>query len=193
MKKIVTLILFCLSFSTISAQTEKGKFALSASTDAGMLFGKNTVVVDSAIGQSKKFKAYNANLGLAYFVANNLAIGISGTFQYRADESSFADFYYFNYTAGVIPSLTYFFPLTGKIKPTLSAGAGYVWFFTDKLDANGLSFNVAPSVSFFLNKNISFDLGAQYSYNNLKDNNRPSDLRYKQNAIGVLAGLTIYF
>ena len=193
MKKIFTLTLFCFYFSTIFAQTEKGKVALSANSDAGILFGKNTVLVDSSLGQSKKFRTYNAKLGVSYFVANNLAIGISGSFQYSSNESSNPGIFYFNYTAGVIPSLTYFFPLKGKIKPNLSAGVGYVWYFTDILDAKGLSFNVAPTVSFFLSKKISFDLGAQYSFNNLKNKNWSSDSRLWQNSIGLLAGLTIYF
>ena len=193
MKQIFTLVISCLYFSTISAQTEKGKFALSAKTDASMMFGRTRVVVDSGLGQKQDTRAFSANLGVAYFVANNLAVGISGSFKYSRVEADFSSFYYQTYTAGVIPTVTYFFPLKGKIKPSLSAGVGYLWLFTTNLDSDGLSLNVAPAVSFFINRNISFDLGVQYSYSDLKDKSGSSDLKYKQQTIGILAGLSIYF
>lgn len=194
MKRIMMLAIVSLCFFTTSAQTEKGRFALSGRTDMSLLSGKATLMMDSTAGQKSSSTAFNANLGFAYFVANNLAIGVSGSFQYSKVKTENVFGYSQNYTAGVIPTITYFLPLKGNLKPNISAGAGYLWLSTSELDAEGLSLNVAPGVSWFVNRNISLDLGVQYSHNDLKDNKYGnSDFTYKQQTIGVLAGLSIYF
>lgn len=192
MKTIMIAVIASLYFFTASAQTEKGRFALSGKTDMSLMFEKTTFKVDSVSGGKQSSKAFNANLGAAYFVADNLAIGVSGSFQYkRVDDEAFG--YLQNYVAGVMPSVTYFFPLKGNLKPNISAGAGYLWFFTSELDAEGLSLNIAPGASYFVNRNISLDLGVQYAHSNLKNNSWNSDITYKQQTLGLLAGLSLYF
>ncbi len=191
--RLMTLLIAFLYFLNASAQTEKGRFAISGKTDMSLMFGKTTLVVDSASGQKQNSKAFNANLGFAYFVANNLAVGVSGSFQYKRVDADNSIGYLQNYVAGVIPTVSYFFPLKGNLKPNISVGAGYVWFFTSKLDAEGLSLNAAPGVSYFVNQNVSLDLGVQYSYNTLKNTSHYSGISYKQQTIGLLAGLSVYF
>ncbi|HET7118602.1 MAG TPA: outer membrane beta-barrel protein [Hanamia sp.] len=193
MKRIMTLAISFLCFFTATAQTEKGRVVLSANTDMSMMFGKTTLLMDSTTGEKQSSKAFNANIGFAYFVANNLAIGINGSFQYKRVDADNSIGYLHSYTAGIIPAITYFFPLKGNIKPNISVGAGYLWYFTSNLDAEGLSLNVAPGVSYFVNRNISLDLGVQYSHNNLKNTSGHSDISYKQEIIAILAGLSIYF
>lgn len=191
--RLMTLLIASFCFFNATAQTEKGRFAISGQTDMSLMFGKTRLVVDSASGQKQNSKAFNANVGIAYFIANNLAIGVSGSFQYKRIDDDNLIGYLQNYVAGVIPSVTYFFPLKGNLKPNISVGAGYVWFFTSKLDAEGLSLNAAPGVSYFVNKNISLDLGIQYSYNKLKNTSGYSEAAYKQQTIGMLAGMSVYF
>lgn len=193
MKKVSLLIIASIYFFSSSAQTEKGRFAISGKTDMSLMFGKTTIVRDSAQGQKQNSTAFNADIGFAYFVANNLAIGLSGSFQYNRIDADNSIGYLQNYIAGVIPSITYFFPLKGKLKPNLSVGAGYLWYFTSDLDAEGLSLNVAPGVSYFVNRNISLDLGVQYSHSNLENKSGTSDISYQQQTIGLLAGLSLYF
>lgn len=180
-------------FFTASAQTGKGRFAISGNTDMNLMFAKTSLVVDSAAGEKQTSSAFNANAGFAYFVANNLAVGITGSFKYTRTDADNVIGYVHNYTAGVIPTVTYFFPLKGNLKPNISAGAGYIWLFTSGLDAEGLSLNVAPGISYFANRNVSLDLGVQYSYNHLTNTYGFSEYTYKQQALGFLAGLSIFF
>ena len=149
--------------------------------------------MDSTSGKKQNSTAFNANMGFAYFVANNLAVGVSGSFQYNRVTEDNSIGYLQNYVGGVIPAITYFLPVKGDLKPNISVGAGYVWYFTSALDAEGLSLNVAPGFSYFVNKNISLDLGVQYAYNNLKNTSGHSDINYKQQTIGLLAGVTVFF
>lgn len=192
-KRLFILALFSFYFIHVSAQTEKGQFAFSGKTDLSAMFGKTSLVLDSiGAGKSQKSRAFNADIGVAYFVANNLAVSVSGSFRYSGLESDYFGFTH-NYTAGVIPGLTYFIPLKGNLKPTISAGAGYIWYFTDNLDAEGLSLNVAPGLSWFFNKNISLDFGVQYAYNDLKNKYYNHEIKYQQQSIGFLFGLSVYF
>lgn len=180
-------------FFTTSAQTEKGRFAISGKTNMSLMFAKTSLVVDSAAGEKQNSRAFNANAGFAYFVANNLAVGVTGSFQYTRTDADNAIGYVHSYTAGVIPAVTYFLPLKGNFKPNITAGAGYMWIFASGLDAEGLSLNVAPGISYFANRNVSLDLGVQYSYNHLTNTYGPSEYTYKQQALGFLAGLSIFF
>lgn len=193
MKRIVMMAIMTICLFTAFAQTEKGRFAISGNTDMSLIFSKTSLVVDSAAGEKQTFRAFNANAGFAYFIINNLAVGVSGSFQYTRTDADNPIGYVHNYTAGVIPTITYFLPLKGNIKPNISAGAGYIWLFTSGLDAKGLSLNVAPGISYFANRNVSLDLGIQYSYNHLKNTNGVSEFAYRQQAIGLLAGLSIFF
>ena len=193
MNRIMMMAVASICFLTASAQTEKGTFALSGKTDMSLMFAKTSLVVDSAAGEKQTSRAFNADAGFAYFVANNLAVGITGSFKYTRTDSDNPIGYVHNYTAGVIPAITYLFPLNGNLKPTISAGAGYMWIFASGLNAEGLTLNVAPGISYFANRNVSLDLGVQYSYNHLTNTYGLSEYTYKQQALGFLAGLSIFF
>lgn len=190
-----TLLLFLstLFCSAVFSQTEKGRFAFSGQTDVSLLFGKSTTVVDSVRGASSDQKSFNANLGIAYFLADNFAVGISGSADYTSTKEANSVYLTQNYSFGIIPALTYFLPSKGKLKVNITGGAGYVWTFTNELDAAGLSLNIAPGISYFANRHISLDLGVQYSYNDLKNKSEFSDTDFRQQALGLLAGLSVYF
>jgi outer membrane protein W len=193
MKRIMMMVIMTICLFTAFAQTEKGKFAISGNTDMSLIFAKTSLIVDSTAGEKQTSRAFNANAGFAYFIINNLAVGITGSFKYKRTDADNLIGYVHNYTAGVIPTITYFLPLKGNIKPNISAGAGYIWLFTSGLDAEGLSLNVAPGISYFANRNVSLDLGMQYSYNHLKNTYGVSEFTYRQQALGFLAGLSIFF
>lgn len=192
-KRLFILALCSFYFINVSAQTEKGRFALSGKTDLSAMFSQTSLVVDSSVaGKSQKSRAFKADIGVAFFVAKNLSFSVSGTFRYSGVESDNFGFTH-NYTAGVIPGVTYFIPLKGNLKPTISAGAGYIWYFTSDLDAEGLSLNMAPGVSWFFNKNISLDFGVQYAFNDLKNKYYNHEVKYQQQTVGLLFGLSVYF
>ena len=193
MNRIMMMAVASICFLTASAQTEKGQFAISGKTDMSLMFAKTSLVVDSAAGEKQTSRAFNADAGFAYFVANSLALGVTGSFQYTRTDADNPIGYVHNYTAAVIPAITYFFPLKGNLKPTISAGAGYMWIFASGLNAEGLTLNVAPGISYFANRNVSLDLGVQYSYNHLTNIHGFSEYTYRQQVLGFLAGLSIYF
>lgn len=194
MKNVLATAVAILALLSVSGQTEKGNFAISGKTDLSAIFGKTTEIVDSSRGASQDTKAFNVNVGVAYFLVDNLAVGINGTFQYSRQSADNLLGYFQDYYAGVMPTISYFFPLKGNLKPNISAGAGYIWYFTSGLDADGFSFSAAPGISYFANKNVSLDLGVQYSFNNLKDRSHGSNGNsYKQQIIGLLAGMSFYF
>lgn len=193
-KRFPLLSILMLFYTAIFSQTEKGHIALSGHTDASLLLGKNTVSVDSVRSAGSDLKAFNINLGVAYFLADNFAVGVSGTAYYSGVKEFNSDFFIHKYIFGVIPTLTYFVPVNGKLKPNITSGAGYIWVFKDDLDAKGLSLNVSPGVSFFANQHISVDLGVQYSYNKLKNETFYGDSKpSQQQGIGLLFGFSVYF
>lgn len=185
-------ILLMVLFTAVNAQTEKGRFAVSGGTDLSFLAVKTKVVTDSTNMGEIKTKSFTVNPAAAYFVADNLAVGISGTFTYdRTDRPGSMLGYTHSWSAGVLPSITYFFPVEGKLRPSAGVGAGYLWVF-DEEDLQGLSLNGNAGVSYFVNRNVSFDLGLQYTHNTLKDNQQPG-IKYKQNGVGALFGISVFF
>ena len=110
--------------------------------------------------------------------------------QTRENGSAYPNFR--NWTAGIIPTVTYYFPVKGDLKPGISAGAGYLWIFTNGINAQGLTLNAAPGLSYFIGRNISADLSLQYSHNKLDDKDGTYTSQ-TQNIIGLLAGVSVYF
>lgn len=191
-KLLTTFILSTLILNAF-AQTEKGRFAISAKTDLSMMAGKTSLVTDSAAGQSQKTLALNANIGIAYFVVDNLALSVTGSLTYQGVKPENHREFIHTYTAAIIPGVTFFIPLQGNLKPTISAGAGYVWYSTINTDAEGWSFNAAPGLAYFISEKISFDLGMQYTFNRLTNTYMGENYRYNHQAVGLLAGISIYF
>lgn len=192
MKKTMLLVLSTIAFIYVHAQTEKGRFAIAGNTDLSFLAVNSKTITDSITSQEVKTRRFEVNPSLAYFVADNFAVGVSGTFTYNRTIANTPLGYLHNWAAGVIPSLTYFFPVSSSFKPTLSAGVGYLWLFDEGVDANGLTYNGKAGVSYFVNKNVSLDLGVQYTVNRLNDN-QDDRRKYHQNAVGALFGASIYF
>ena len=207
LKNISAVILFLFLFATGFSQTKKATFVLSGKTDLNFLFSKTTILHDSTATNTLKDNQSGFEIGVGYFVADNFAVAISGAYSYTYEK-----FEAVNYspattetittTLAVIPQLIYYFPLEGKLKPSLSIGAGYTWLKErdSRTTVNnnmvyslaGPSFNGAAGVSYFITQSISFDLGLQYSHNKLNDKLN-SRIYQTQNGVSGTLGITIFF
>lgn len=208
MKKYFTVIIFSLFLYNVSySQTRQGNFVLSGGTDINLLFSNLDPHTNEGNNNRIKAQDYTINAGLGYFIFDNLAINISTSYEYSysrkqlySDAQAEEDI---QNTLGLIPSVTYYFPVKGDLKPTVSLGAGYIsmkernnqQFTTPGFIVyrfGGLSLTAVAGASYFLNQSVSIDLGFQYSRNKLNDkiNKNRSQL---QNIYGVLAGLSVYF
>lgn len=196
------LILFC---SDSLAQTKKGNFALSGKSDLNFLFSNNKFATDSIETGRTKTNQYGFTAGIGYFVADDFMIGLSGSFAYndtRIEPNNQFGAENITTTFGIIPQLTYYFPVDGNLRPSVSLGAGYLWVRERDsriLDNNnllnsfsGLSLNGAAGVSYFINESVSFDLGVQYTRNRLKNKLQTNQVQI-QNMMSGNIGLTVFF
>jgi hypothetical protein len=205
-KKIITVILF-LFLLTVGFSQTKGTIILSGKTDLSFLFSKTTIFHDSAATNTLKDNRSGFDLSAGYFLADNFAIALSGVYSY--DDNKFEAVNYapattetLTTTFAIIPQIIYYFPLEGKLKPSLSIGAGYTWLKqrdsrwtgnnNEAYSLAGPSFNGALGISYFITHVIAFDLGAQYSYNKLNDK-LDTRVFQKQNAFAATLGVTIFF
>ena len=128
-----------------------------------------------------------------YFIVNNLSIGIScniseKTEEYKNDNETKQNIIM------LMPSATFFIPIKGPIKPFLQAGFGYSsltqkHYNTINDSYEGTTLGLGGGFSYFINKNVSIDLGVQYIYSALDDNKNA----IRQNATGGNIGFSFYF
>lgn len=207
MKKFFPAIIFCLLFCNTSySQTQRGNFVISGGTDIKLLFSKLDPNANDVVDNQVKMQDYAVNAGLGYFIIDDLAINITTSYEYSYSKKQlylgpvYAED--IQKTLAVVPSLTYYFPVEGNVRPTISLGAGCVslkernnqYSTPDNVvyHYGGLSLNAGAGVSFFLNRSISLDLGFQYTRNKLNDKTN-ENLSQLQNIYGAIAGLSVYF
>lgn len=206
--KIFLPVLFLLFFYTTAfAQTEKGNFVLSGKTDLNFLFSNTITRTDSVETGQIKSTQYGVTAGFGYFIADNLSLGVSGIFSYLYTrdktgtyQSSTTESITSSFT--ILPQLTYYFPSEGKLRPFLGIGAGYLWM--EERDSrvagndnkiysfSGPAFTGGAGVSYFFNPSIAFDLGVQYSHNQLKDKIREGEV-WKENNVAGSLGVSLFF
>ena len=198
------LIFFCTS---VFAHTEKGKFALSGKSDLNFLFSNTAIFTDSVEIGKMKSNQYGFTAGFGYFIMDNLNVGFSGTYSYnytKTNGGTYPSFSGENITKSftILPQINYYYPLEGKLKPSVVVGAGYVWMqerdskVTDNNNEvysfSGPSFAGGAGLSYFISRSVSFDLGLQYSYNKLK-NKLNTIQTYNVNAFAGRLGITVFF
>ncbi len=213
-KRIFLYIFFISVFNIGFAQTEKGRMILTANTDIKLLFGRSQPEhTHNDFDDVIKSRDYSFKTGAGYFIADNLSVGISASYNYNyTRQQIFLGTYpgdkggiYRETLAtslGIIPSATYFFPVNGNLKPNLSVGAGYLITKGQEVSDNssqninkqytGLSLNGSAGIAYFINRSVSFDLNLQYSRNRLNSKNA-DDHNLRQNLFGALAGISVYF
>ncbi|VBB46739.1 putative OprF membrane domain protein [uncultured Paludibacter sp.] len=166
--KSFVLALAILCSSAIFAQTEKGNLVVSGSTSLQI---QNSSWSDD--NGSTTTVQFNPSIG--YFVANNLCVGVSLSVMSQDESSQFS----------ILPSLGYYFPVQGSLKPYLQLGLGYGSLKSGSSSVGGLAVGAGGGVAYFLNENVSLDFGLQYLRNDYDG--------YILNNVGGLVGFSIFF
>lgn len=193
MKKLLLLLTFLAPSVALLAQTEKGTFVVSGATNFNFSNSEQEFGVNNREVNQCNITAYSFMPSIGYFVIDNLSIGIScniseKTEEYKNDNETKQSI------LSLMPSATYLFPINGPIKPFLQVGFGYSsltqkHYNTINDSYEGYSFGLGGGFSYFINKSVSVDLGLQYTYSALDDNENA----IHQNAIGGNVGFSFYF
>ena len=167
--------------------TQQGNYILSGSSNLG--FGSTKVE------NSYKSTSFSFNPSFGYFVIDNLAIGLD--FGTSFGNSTWDDGYKSSNTYySVMPTVIYYFPMEGKIRPMAQVGYGLFSGDTKTTTSsgttsssknNGSKLKAAGGFAYFVRDNISFDFGLSYNITKYKDS--PS----KTNRLGSNVGISVYF
>ncbi|MEA5081755.1 MAG: hypothetical protein VB024_09060 [Dysgonamonadaceae bacterium] len=192
---IVTIFVFFCTFSTIQAQTEKGKFMIGANTSLDV----SSIKVSTSSSSSSNQTTVNFEPRASYFLFDNFSAGLSFDISYQG--SGYGE-------ASLLSDFRYYF--TGKkVRPFVKANIGYrntqrqVYYpeMHYSFDLDGLTIGGGMGFAFFVSDNISIDLGAQYFHSDLdqvgKEYLNVYDQRVyskaKLNDINMFVGLSMYF
>ena len=207
MKNYIPFLLFLSLCSSTFAQTQKGNFVLSGKTDLNFLFSNITTGTDSVKTGETKSDQFGFTAGVGYFIADNLSVGIFGTYSYnysKIGSSNYQPSFTQNITQSftILPQLQYYFPLEGKLKPFVAIGAGYGWLqerdsrVTENnnkaYSLSGTAFTGGAGVSYFIITSVAFDFGFQYSYNRLKDKMIENQI-WKEKQFAGRLGVSVFF
>lgn len=171
MKKLLLLALLIISIE-LSAQTESGKIFLSGATNASLL-------LSNVPNSDNNYTNINIAPSLGYFIAKDLTLGIS--FSYNYSEGSDGYYRYKNSTYQFAPfARCYFLNLNSITRFYAQAEAGYV-----ETDSQyGTVYSGELGIAIFSNQHVSFDIGALYSYSYIN--------KTKLNTFGINFGVSVY-
>lgn len=211
MKK--SFLFAALLFSAIiTAQTEKGTFAISGKTGLG--FNSTTVKYKNSgnTTDGPKTDSFNISPSVSYFIIDNLSLGLD--FNYKTVSTKqkiltlnpdgingmIVDEKITQNTLSIVPTATYFFS-KGKTRPYLNAGIGFgntkqennysassPEISNFSTSNNGLVWGAGGGLAYFISKTISFDLGIGYSEFTYEENN----VNVKSGTFGANIGISVF-
>jgi hypothetical protein len=170
------------AFSQIQKPILKGNFIIDG--DASFLYTKST----SQNGNSySKNSIYDITLypTCAYFIANNLAIGLSVPLDYGVSNDSKSYFY------GVGPIIKYYFNKGPFLKMNLS----YTYSkSTGTYITDTKYFELEPGIgfAFFINPKVSIEPSLNYTLMHNTSDTFPGGYSYKANTIKLHLGITVF-
>ena len=191
LKAVLMISLFMISSLTF-AQTEKGTLIVSGKTSLEFVRTSSDNSYDGTPYPSggSEMNSFEFMPAIGYFVANNFALALSASYSHSA-----ANVYKSNELV-FMPTLMYYIPLKSSFKPYVQAGLGYAKA-TEKTDIikesfSGFAFGGGLGLAFFINENISIDLGVELTRTKLtysEDNN----LKTTGDNLGSAIGFTLFF
>jgi outer membrane protein len=203
MKNLIKLLMVTVVFTMATesfAQTKKGNFVLSGG--AGLQFSSSSVkyVYDGETQGKGTISSFSFVPSIAYFVIDNLAIGLNSTFTSSSNKSESGNK---DITTSIlfIPTAIYYFSMEGNIRPFAQLGVGlssqsnkYVPKSgnDDKTSASGLATNFGGGFAYFIKENISLNFGLSYTLVSLTDGD-DNKSKMKEGNFGSNLGLAIYF
>lgn len=178
------------------SQTEKGTFLVSGRTSLEFVrsvtnFSYDGQSVPEANMDINSFRLYS---GLGYFVANNLAAGLSFNYSLSTSFPSSGE----KVKAGeliLMPTLMYYIPLESSVRPFIQAGAGYANATEEaggeKQFFSGIGYGAGAGVAWFVNEKISIDLGIQWAATKMKYS-EDTDVKLSGSSLGAAIGISLY-
>lgn len=197
MKKVFLLAITLAFTNVILAQTEKGKFMLSGATGLQFISSNIEYEYDGQSEGEYTQNSFSIMPSVGYFVVDNLAVGLSANF--TSTTQKFEEEKYTVTSTMLLPTALYYFPVEGQFKPLLQVGAGLMSTKekdsydgeSDEYKMSGLALNFGGGASYFINNNVSLNLGLSYTIANLKDGD-DSDFVQKQGNFGANIGFSVF-
>src|SRR5690554_5646810 len=122
MKKLLLFAFLLTGFIGFS-QTTQGRFIVSGSAGLNVNAGSVKYVYDGETMVEGNETTIQFTPTFGYFVIDNLAVGLSSNISSSTQKAENGDKY--NTTAiSVAPTVLYFFPVEGKVKPFVQVAAG---------------------------------------------------------------------
>jgi len=197
MKKFFLLAIVLVSTNVILAQTEQGKFVLSGATGLQFLSSNIEVEYDGQSSGDMTQNSFTIIPSIGYFVMDNLAVGMTANFSSTTQKN---EGYKTKTTSTMIlPTVLYYFPVAGNLKPLVQVGAGLMSFSKENKNSensykdkfSGLALNFGGGASYFINDYVSLNFGVSYTMANLENSN-DSDYVQKQGNFAGNIGLSIF-
>ena len=189
---LVTLVLLTLVSAGVQAQTEKGRWTAGAQVGNLRYSGNNVQY------RSRNFSG-SLSPSAGYFVANNLAVGVSLPVTYTRNYSIIPgnvnnDASGFNIELS--PFVRYYVG-SAKLRPFLNASVGFqhLWSVykgfgtteTQRYDAGYTTYSAGGGVAYFINNTVSLDASLTYA-NYLGGAPNPT-----RSSIGLNIGFRLFF
>ena len=194
MKKLLLIAAVAVfGFTTVNAQTEKGNWMFAGSTAISFASTTATPELDGEEGEDQKTSLFSVTPTVAYFIMDNLAIGVDLTFTSQKNDDGNDDITTSSFSA--IPGATYFFEAGDNLKPYIGAGVGVISTSSgddDSLKSNGLAIRGKGGLAYFLNESIAIDFSVQY-LNTSQKNKEFDEFKVKNSSIGFGLGFSLFF
>jgi hypothetical protein len=218
MRKITLLAitLMAISCGLLSAQTNKGRIMIGASSNIGltgsgsdlMSIGFTTVKEksdDNAFVEPELEKSFNINLvpRVGYFVADNFAIGLDLNLAFSSNSNEDSDFTFTQTVFSVGPFARYYIPTStvlpflevsgsfGSVKSKIDSGDNS--FPTQEDTFNLINFGGGVGLAAPLGEKVTFDVSAGYYSTTIKEKeDNPNNDRSVIGTLGLKIGFTVY-
>jgi len=195
MKKILLLAVL-LSANSILAQTTKGKILVSGGVGLQFISSNQKTIYDGKTDETAKINSSSISPSFAYFVKDNLAVGLTSQFANTKVEVDGVERQKTGTTI-IAPTAIYYFTVDGKIRPLAQIGIGYASFNVKedklaKVSYSGLSLNLGGGVCYFIKENISFNFGLSYTKNTMKNADDEKE-KLKQSNFATNIGISLFF
>jgi outer membrane protein len=194
-KKTLLGLVLSMFVLSISAQTDAGGILIGGSSNMG--FSATTDKYKSDDGDETEGKGIDFNLSpqAGYFVMDGLAVGLMvdlGISTFKQDGAEEAS----TFSSMTIAPFARYYYGESKIKPFAEAAVGfgsYAFKFDGDKDKTGVFFfQLKLGAAFFVNDNVSIDLGLSYaSYSEKDKENNDINRRDITSGIGFEVGISV--
>ncbi len=190
--KAVLMISFFMMSALAFPQTDKGTLIVSGKSSLEFVRTSSKYSQYGTPGPSgsSEMNSFEFMPAIGYFIANNFALALSGTYSH-----SVVNVYKSNELV-LMPTIMYYFPLESSFRPYVQAGIGYAKA-TEKTDFrkdsySGPAFGGGLGLAYFINENISIDLGVELTRTKLTYS-EDSNEKITGDNLGSAIGFTLFF